>query len=191
MYAEVPVHGSIHTPDFVRSIASRIKTICPDGVYLIAGGQLHGTRIIMYPRDSSNRRCCFLIELVLANWRTPTDYQDLNQEFTNVCFDYFNAISPRTIGQYNGVLQADAFAEGTVKGDMKLIRDHNEGKWPNGKLDYIPVVFPGWSGHNTFDGKDRWYLDRVRRKGGEFLWRQMFNATKDGAKTIYVATWDG
>ena len=76
--------------------------------------------MVIYPRDSSDRRCYFLIELVLAIWRTPTDDQDLNQEFTNVCFDCFNAISPRTIGKYNGILQADEFAEDTVKGDMKL-----------------------------------------------------------------------
>ena len=74
---------------------------------------------------------------------------------------------------------------------MKLIKYRNKCKCLKGRLDYIPVVSPGWSGQNIFVGKGQSDLGRVRRKGGEFLWRQMSNATKDGAKTIYVATWDG
>ena len=125
-----------------------------------------------------------------ADWRTPTDDQARNQEFVDVCFRWFNAISPWTVGAYNCIKWADKFANETIAGDTKLI-DERKRKCLKGELDYIPVVFPGWSGHNSSDGKRRFDLGRVRRDGGEFLWRQIFNARKHGAKTIFVATWDG
>lgn len=57
------------------------------------------------------------------------------------------------------------------------------------ELDYIPVVFPGWSRHNLSDGKQT--FDHTWREGGKLLWRQIYNARKHGARTIYAATWDG
>ena len=59
------------------------------------------------------------------------------------------------------------------------------------KLDYIPVVFPGLSGHNLSHGDYEAGFDHVQREGGEFLWRQIFNVLKLKATTVYVATWDG
>lgn len=59
------------------------------------------------------------------------------------------------------------------------------------KLDYIPVVFPGWSGYNSSDGDGERYLDYTQREGGEFLWRQIFNVLKHGTRAVCIATWDG
>lgn len=71
---------------------------------------------------------------------------------------------------------------------MELIK-----KWNSlgNKFDYIPVVFPGLSGHNSSDGKWNKSFNSVPRDGGNFLWRQIVNARRHGARTIYAATWDG
>jgi hypothetical protein len=54
------------------------------------------------------------------------------------------------------------------------------------QLDYLPVVFPGFSWHNM-NGKP---LDQIPRRQGEFLWAQFAAAQRAGAKMIYVAMFD-
>ena len=78
-----------------------------------------------------------------------------------------------------------------MKGDLELITMHNDNREAqnHAKLDYIPVVFPWSSRHNSSDGK--WDFNHLPRDGGQFLSRQIHNATALGAKTIYAATWDG
>ena len=88
----------------------------------------------------------------------------------------------------------EEFANETIAGDVQLINDYNNQNWWKfwkGDLGYIPVVFPGWSGHNLSDGKERSDFNRNMRERGRFLWRQIVNAKKHGARTIYAATWDG
>jgi hypothetical protein len=56
----------------------------------------------------------------------------------------------------------------------------------NGK-DYLPVVFPGFSWQNLKG--EKW--DHIPRRGGSFLWRQIYKAINDaGATMIYQAMFD-
>jgi hypothetical protein len=71
---------------------------------------------------------------------------------------------------------------------MKLITERNNTSRSGKKADYIPVVFPGGSGHNLSEGK--WSFNDIPRDGGRFLWRQVYNARKQGVRTIYGAMWD-
>lgn len=133
-----------------------------------------------------------MIQSVPAKWRSPTGNSNLDEQFARACLNCFNAISPYTVRAYGSLKQADEFAEGSIAEDMKAVKSHNENKsWRDAKLEYIPVVFPGWSGHNSSDGRSQFDLDRDPRYSGKFLWRQIFNARKRGARTIYAATWDG
>lgn len=115
------------------------------------------------------------------DWRTRTAGQGRGQEYVKVCLDYFDAILPWSVGAYGNIEGADQFAGGTIAGDMKLVRARGK--------NYIPVVFPGLSAHNSSDGKLGY--ESIPRKGGEFLWRQVYNAKKHGACTIFGAMWDG
>lgn len=36
----------------------------------------------------------------------------------------------------------------------------------------------------------KWAFNNIKREGGHFLWRQIYNALKNGATIIYGATWD-
>ncbi|KAJ2933265.1 hypothetical protein H1R20_g3825, partial [Candolleomyces eurysporus] len=150
-----------HTPALVRNIAQFFRNATPGGVYLMAGTPTH--------------------------WRTGDGDADRNPEFIDVWLNEFDAISPWTIGRFKTEDEADNFAEGRMKADADLIQRRNsEGRWK--RVDYIPVVFPGGSGYNLSEGK--WAFNDIPRNGGRFLWRQIFNARRAGARIIYGAMWD-
>lgn len=86
---------------------------------------------------------------VPAHWRTSAMDADPNPDFVRVWMEEFDAISPWTIGRYHNEEGADRFEEEKIKGDVDLVREHNE-RWENQretmrKIDYIPVIFPGSS----------------------------------------------
>lgn len=59
--------------------------------------------------------------------------------------------------------------------------------WCDGRrLEFMPVVFPGFSWHNL-KGQP---LDQIPRLGGRFLWSQIVAAKKAGCGMIYVAMFD-
>jgi arylsulfatase A-like enzyme len=77
--------------------------------------------------------------------------------------------------------------------DLKGIKKHTDRHWsPDVKwcttegLDYLPVVFPGFSWHNHRGGE----LGAIPRLKGQFLWSQLTAAKRAGAKMIYVAMFD-
>jgi hypothetical protein len=77
---------------------------------------------------------------------------------------------------------------------LQAVADHARERWrkdltwckARGK-DYLPVVFPGFSWHNSHP---RAPLDEIPRLGGRFLWKQLAEAKRAGAKMIYVAMFD-
>jgi hypothetical protein len=54
------------------------------------------------------------------------------------------------------------------------------------KIDYLPVVFPGFSWHNMYGGR----LNQIPRQQGRFLWAQFVAAKRANATMIYVAMFD-
>ena len=55
-------------------------------------------------------------------------------------------------------------------------------------MDYMPVVFPGFSWYNLKEGSSE--LNKIPRNGGRFLWHQFFNAVDAGCNMVYVAMFD-
>jgi hypothetical protein len=89
-----------------------------------------------------------------------------------------DVISPWTVGRYQSPEQAERQVQKVAKPDLAWCSDR--------KLDYLPVVFPGFSWHNMYGAP----LDSIPRLRGEFLWSQ-FKANKAiGASMIYVAMFD-
>src|ERR1700744_1024114 len=52
---------------------------------------------------------------------------------------------------------------------------------------YMPVIFPGFSWHNLNRNSAE---NQIRRKGGEFLWRQAYNVKSVGAPFVKIAMFD-
>lgn len=149
-----------HSPAMVRAVTSYIRSVTPGGAYIFGG--------------------------VPAHWRTSVADADPNPEFLNIWLEEFDALSPWTIGRYGNEDDADRFAEEKIKGDVELLKKRvDEG---HKKVDYVPVVLPGGSGYNLSEGK--WGFNDIKRNGGRFLWRQLWNARRLGVRTIYGAMWD-
>src|SRR6185369_7303596 len=53
-------------------------------------------------------------------------------------------------------------------------------------LDYMPVIFPGFSWHNLNGG----LLNQIPRNGGKFYWVQAYNAISAGCSMIFGAMFD-
>lgn len=121
-----------------------------------------------------------------THWQTLAGDADPNPDFLPVWYNEFDAISPWTVGRYHDEESADRFAREKIAKDLAALDDPRNTK--GRKVDYIPVVFPGASGHNLTQGK--WGLNAQPRDGGRFLWRQLFNVRKAGARIIYGAMWD-
>jgi hypothetical protein len=88
-------------------------------------------------------------------------------------------LSPWTVGRYR-----------TLKGvaDHARRRWQKDGAWCKAHgQDYLPVVFPGFSWHNSHPRAPR---DEIPRRKGRFLWKQFAEAKRAGAKMVYVAMFD-
>ncbi|TFK47983.1 hypothetical protein OE88DRAFT_585782 [Heliocybe sulcata] len=149
-----------HSPHMVRAITSWLRSVTPGGAYIFGG--------------------------IPAHWRTSVSDADPNPEFLNVWLEEFDALSPWTIGRYGNEDDADRFAEEKIKGDVELLKKRAD--VGHKKVDYIPVVLPGGSGYNLSEGK--WGFNDIKRNGGRFLWRQLWNARRHGVRTMYGAMWD-
>jgi hypothetical protein len=56
------------------------------------------------------------------------------------------------------------------------------------KIDYMPVIFPGFSWYNMHRGKTP--FNQIPRRGGNFLWHQSYNAISAGVSMVYIAMYD-
>ena len=89
-------------------------------------------------------------------------------------------ISPWTVGRYKSPESAETFIKKMHGPDMAWCNEHN--------IDFMPVVFPGFSWHNLHE-KQR-PLDQIPRLQGYFFWRQVYENLQQGAKMFYVAMFD-
>jgi hypothetical protein len=87
-------------------------------------------------------------------------------------------VSPWTVGRFRDLPGVQRHAEKLLAPDLAWCRDQ--------ALDYLPVVFPGFSWHNMNGAP----LDQIPRQQGRFLWAQIAAAKRAGAEMIYVAMFD-
>jgi hypothetical protein len=82
------------------------------------------------------------------------------------------------VGRYGYLAGADHFRQNLIEPD--LAEATAQGR------EYLPVIFPGFSWFNLNGGP----LNQIPRNGGEFYWRQAYNATAAGCTMIYGAMFD-
>jgi hypothetical protein len=88
-------------------------------------------------------------------------------------------ISPWTVGRYRTPEAAEEFIKGMHGPDIAWCEEHG--------IDFLPVVFPGFSWHNL---KVDPPLDQIPRLQGYFFWRQVYENINIGAQMFYVAMFD-
>lgn len=96
-----------------------------------------------------------------------------------------DVVSPWAVGRMNSLDTVNARAEDALAPDAKWLG--------NKKVDYLPVIFPGfsWGNLKRARGESDAKYNSIPRLGGQFLWQQAHNAIKHGrAEMLYVAMFD-
>lgn len=105
-------------------------------------------------------------------------WQSHSQAWQDV-YDYFEFISPWAVGRYRDEAGADSYRNQYFQADLDETASRG--------MDYIPVVFPGFSWANLYEGNQ---LNDIPRNGGKFIWRQFYNAVDAGCNLVYIAMFD-
>lgn len=88
-------------------------------------------------------------------------------------------VSPWSVGRFGTMEAVNEFARNVWRPDMTWC--HERG------VDYLPVVFPGFSWHNM---RAEAPFDEIPRHGGRFLWQQFRALHESGATMVYQAMFD-
>jgi hypothetical protein len=120
---------------------------------------------------------CSVMLGVPSWWREGTRDAVSDPLFHKV-IELADVVSPWTVGRYQKPQQAAKHGEQVWAPDVKWCAER--------KLDFLPVVYPGFSWSNLYAEK----LNAISRLKGEFLWSQMIAAKRSGCEMIYVAMFD-
>jgi hypothetical protein len=89
-----------------------------------------------------------------------------------------DVVSPWTVGRYREPADVTRHADRDWAADLAWCQARG--------IDYLPVIFPGFSWHNLKGGP----LDEIPRRRGDFFWTQVIEARRVGAGGLYVAMFD-
>ncbi|MEI9960486.1 MAG: glycoside hydrolase family 71/99-like protein [Limisphaerales bacterium] len=120
---------------------------------------------------------CTVMGGLPTHWRTLNGDAQTNPAWSNV-FRSFDIISPWSVGRYGNSIEVDNFRNNQIVPDLADCTSHG--------IDYLPVIFPGFSWTNLNNGP----FNQIPRNGGNFYWRQAYNAIQSGCTMIYGAMFD-
>ncbi|HEY0177183.1 MAG TPA: glycoside hydrolase family 71/99-like protein [Pedobacter sp.] len=103
-----------------------------------------------------------------------------HQEDWKAVYNKMDVISPWAVGRYGDDAGADKFKAKAIVPD-KAYCDQKT-------IDYMPVIFPGVSWNNMHHGKTP--FNQIKRRGGDFYWRQSYNAVSAGVNMVYIGMYD-
>jgi len=121
---------------------------------------------------------CTVMGGLPTHWRTSTGDAQTNPAWSNV-FRSFNVISPWSVGRYGNIVEVDNFRVNQIVPDLADCTNHG--------IDYLPVIFPGFSWANLQNNS---LYNQIPRSGGTFYWRQAYNAVRSGCTMVYGAMFD-
>lgn len=125
-----------------------------------------------------------LIGGVPSYWRSLSG-DSKSQIGWNQVYRNYDVISPWTVGRFADNYGADLFFKTVVYPDV--IEAKRLG------LQYMPVIFPGFSWHNLMinhHNPSRAILNQIPRRCGQFIQRQIDNLLKLNINSLYVAMFD-
>ena len=114
---------------------------------------------------------------VATGWRAQDRDALQNPELHNVLL-LADVLSPWSVGRFRDLPGLDLHASTYWEKDVVWARDHH--------VDYMPVVFPGFSWHNMKGDT----IDSIPRLGGQFLWSQVVANKKADCDMLYIAMFD-
>eukprot|EP00978_Attheya_sp_CCMP212_P009633 scaffold22852_cov63-Attheya_sp.AAC.5 len=111
-------------------------------------------------------------------WRTLTRDSYTDPLWADV-YRSFDIVSPWTVGRFENTTLADEHLRDLIIPDLAECTKYG--------IEYLPVIFPGSSFSNR---KPHLEFNKIPRMGGDFMWRQIYNALEAGSKQLYVAMFD-
>ena len=111
-------------------------------------------------------------------WRTFGRDTEDNPLLHTLIKNHVDIVMPWAVGRYNNDNYASV-AEG-LPDDIKWCKENN--------VDYVPLVFPGFGWGNL--RRNAAIYNQIPRLKGDFMWKQVTAAKKDGATSLYVAMFD-
>jgi hypothetical protein len=147
------------------------------GVHDRSANYYQAVAILDWFEHAEERYQVSLMGGVPVGWRDLSRDSKTHPEWWNV-YRRFDVLSPWTVGRMNDERSVDFFLENYILPDRRDCEEFD--------IDYLPVVFPGFSAHHLM-GKS---LNEIPRHGGDFLWRQIYNALSAGNKMLYIAMFD-
>ena len=119
---------------------------------------------------------CAVLLGVPTYWRDQGNDMDKDPRWMEL-FNNVDIIQPWMVGRYH----EDTYApfKQRIKDDIAWCKTRN--------IDYVPVVFPGFSWHNM---NARSPQNQIPRDGGRFFWEQVTGDLQAGADMLYVAMFD-
>jgi hypothetical protein len=134
-------------------------------------------RLIEFFKNDPAAGGCTVMVGVPAHWRELRDDAVSDPELLKI-LALADVISPWTVGRYVDPAGAAHYAQTLLTPDQSWCHDH--------AIDYLPVVYPGFSWHNMKDGPS----DQIPRLRGQFLWSQFYQAKRASVSMVYVAMFD-
>jgi hypothetical protein len=115
---------------------------------------------------------------VPTGWRTLTRDAQTDPAWAPV-YRSLDIISPWAVGRFRDTAGMDRFYADNVAADLVETRTLG--------IEYVPVVFPGFSWHNMNPSAT---INQIPRRAGRFFWDQIERTQAAGAGTIYSAMFD-
>ncbi|MEM6690992.1 MAG: glycoside hydrolase family 71/99-like protein [Planctomycetota bacterium] len=140
------------------------------------------------PREYTLAECRDLIDFLRSNGCAvmlgiPTGWREQNRDATSdpqlhEILKLADILSPWTVGRYRDHRGVARHAKKYWLPDQGWCDEH--------QIDYLPVVFPGFSWHNLKGDQ----LGSIPRAKGEFLRSQINSVIQSGCTMLYVAMFD-
>lgn len=113
----------------------------------------------------------------------PTGWRELTRESVtdtqlHEILKMADVVSPWTVGRYKSPESVARHAKLYWAPDIEWCDEQD--------LDYLPVIYPGFSWHHLKGAE----LGAIPRLKGKFFWSQVVEAKKAGANMLYVAMFD-
>jgi hypothetical protein len=134
---------------------------------------------VRFLKDNPDYGKCSVVLGVPTFWRNQKE-DAIDDPKLHEILKMADVISPWSVGRYQHLEEVERHAESFWRPDGGWCRDN--------KLEYLPVVFPGFSWRNMHDGGQP--LNQIPRQGGKFFWKQILEAKGAGARMLYVAMFD-
>jgi hypothetical protein len=129
-------------------------------------------------------KAVYLIGETPSSWRTLDGDSKAHPLWADVYRSY-DVINPWSVGRFIDDAGADQFLKERVLPDLAETRRLG--------IEYMPVIFPGFSWYNLMTNRsisEQAILNRIPRRCGTFLWRQVSNLLGAGANMLYAAMFD-